>query len=320
MLRRKLSPLVTMNRKDSEPDSSEYFIRADLSGVERGPFTLDKLQDLAEFGNMTPDWLIRPEQAETWQPLRDCPELLEWVFPQKKTFQFKQFQKENDLDERHRAVDVKEIYRLHREDSEEIAEEDKKEWKGPAARQSPVAERTKRFPKQNRSRVRGPFSLGRVFRMVRWVLAIICGLLALVFLTMSGNWRLAAPFAGIAAMLVVLDVIVWIINFPEWWIARSVGVPPDFGSAEAWMQTEEWSPAAAAFLVETRKHPKVIRGYVGGISAAFAARDERKLNAFRELARKNLGSTDWNLLEGALQRKGLPPLLKRQGRQARITK
>ena len=304
-----------MNLRESDPEFSEYFVRADSAGVERGPFTLDQLQDLAEFGNMTPDWLIRVEPREMWQPLRDSPELLDLVFPPKKAFGFKKFQGEADLDEGHQAVDVKDIYRLRREDSEEVewVGEIRQEWKPPTALPPPVARVAKaERPRQPVEKLSVPFDMSRVFRVVRWVLAGISGVLALVFLTGSGSWRLAAPFVGFAILLLALDVIAWVCAVPEWWIAKSIQLPPDFGPAEAWMQAEEWSAAAAAFLVETRKHPKEIRGYMGGISAAFAARDEKKLNAFRNLARKNLGSTDWNLLEGALQRKGLPPLLKKR--------
>lgn len=329
-----------MRLKDSEPDASGYFVRSGPDGPERGPLTIDKLQDLAEFGNITLDWLVRKSGEEIFLPFSDLPELMTEVFPQKKSFQLKQYQKAKDQEAELAPIDVRDLFQCAAGSAVEKALTESDARVGGAEtpgisllRPNPgdrkiAAENVATAPDgidvkailqaseamakartgEGERRGRASFSTNRTFLVVRWILAICFALFGIYVLGASGSWRLAIPMFGMAILLVALDFVAWMCDGVEGWVVNAAGKPPDFSDAERWLRAGDWSAAAAAFLAVCRKHPKQIRGYFAGISAAFAARDEEMAAAFHSLARKNLAAHDLNLLNGALRRGNVPPV------------
>ncbi len=326
-----------MRLKDSAPEPAGYRIRSAPDSPERGPYTLDQLKDLAEFGNIAPEWLVQKPGETEYQPLTAFPDLLNAVFPPKKSFQFKQYQAAENPDAGYEAIDVKDIYRCKtelppKEDRETAAPKTPNlllrptKLSAPTPPPAPAAFQTdpvdvKALLERNISATRKrpspaepprvssqPTSASRIFFVTRWVIAAILLILGIHFLVASGSWRIAVPLFGLAFFLVALDLIGWIANAPEYWINRSIGNPANFTRAETHLEAGNWSAAASAYLAETKRHPKEIAGYVPGISAAIAAREPKTVSAFHSLARKNLGAHDLNLLNGALQRRNLAPV------------
>ncbi|MEX2380940.1 MAG: hypothetical protein WD490_01020 [Opitutales bacterium] len=325
-----------MRLKNSDPEASEhsgFYVRPGPDEPERGPLILEKLQDLAEFGHITPDWLVRASGEESFFPFRDLPELMTAVFPEKKSFHLKRHQKAKDTEAGYAKIDVKDLYRCDAdgeardgadggeepEDSPQPAMPAEQE-NGPqtvgsapigidvkALLQASVLMAKERSGKDVR-REKVPFSTGRVFQTVRWSFAVFFGLLGIYILGSSGSMRLAIPMFAFSVLLVALDFVGWMCDGLEGWIVNAAGKPPDFSDAEGRLKVGDWAAAAAAFLAVTRKHPKEIHGYFAGLSAAFAARDKKTTAAFHSLAQKNLGTHDLNLLNGALRRRKVPPV------------
>lgn len=318
-----------------EPEASGYFVRRGPDEPERGRLTSAQLCDLAEFGNITPDWLVRAAPEETSRPIREVPELMAELFPEKKTFQFKTYERADNPDAGRPPVDVRGLYRCEADAPEEGdgdsllgAEASALSLRRPMPpeRRTPpplpgapgafdvkaILQASEAIAQQRGGNKvdpgRASFSSGRVSLVVRWVFATVFALIGIYVLGASGSWRMAIPLFGLALMLVVLDFIGWMFDGLEQWIANAAGKPPDFTQAEDRLRAGEWAAAASAFLIETKRNPKQIRGYFAGISAAFAARDGRLAAAFHSLAHKHLGTHDLNLLNGALRRSDIPPV------------
>lgn len=324
-----------MRLKATDPKPPAYFVRSGLDKPERGPLNLENLKDLAEFGNITPDWLVRNSAEEGFRSFRDLPELMLTVFPKKKSFHFKRYQQAADADAGRAAADVKDLYRCTADPSakneamdqggeasdkalEPAIPEDPKPSPADAAPapdgvdvkailQASEAMTKKRSGKNMRPE-RTPLSLNRALFVVRWILAIFFVLVGLIMLGATGNWMMALPALALAVLLVTLDFVGWMCDGLVQWIANAAGEPPDFSHAENRLRIGDWPAAASAFLEETKRHPKEIRGYFGGITAAFAAGDKKATAAFHSLARKHLSTQDLNLINGALRRRNIPPV------------
>ncbi len=67
----------------------EYYIRQQDVEDSRGPFTVDQLASLAEAGQIDSDTLIYDVDKETWNELKDLPELRAKLFPERKKLNLK---------------------------------------------------------------------------------------------------------------------------------------------------------------------------------------------------------------------------------------
>jgi len=65
-------------------EMSEIYIRASEGGDTRGPFNVPKLQSLAEAEQVTGDTLYYDDANDAWTPIRDNPELLGQIFPERR--------------------------------------------------------------------------------------------------------------------------------------------------------------------------------------------------------------------------------------------
>jgi len=63
---------------------AEYFVRSPDSENARGPFSLEKLQSLAEVGQIDKQSLCYDHATESWKPIGENEELCAQLFPQKK--------------------------------------------------------------------------------------------------------------------------------------------------------------------------------------------------------------------------------------------
>jgi len=62
----------------------EYYVRQPDSENARGPFSMDKLQSLAEAGQVDRESLYYDDEAQDWRPVGDNAALCESLFPEKK--------------------------------------------------------------------------------------------------------------------------------------------------------------------------------------------------------------------------------------------
>jgi hypothetical protein len=326
-------PIAAMHLKDSAPEVSGYFVRPAPDAPERGPFTVDELRDLAEFKNIGADFLVRAANEEAVRPFGEWPELMAAVFPAKTAFRFKTFQKTEDPDAGYAPINARNINVCAPADLagapltstgarppplpgqgtpvsppplppvDEAAGFDVKEL----LEASQVIAR-ERSGGEAGGRSRAPFSAGRVFQTVRWICALFLVGAGIAILALGGAfWMAILPF-GAAFLLVALDLVGWAMDGVENWTANAGGAPPDYTRADECFMAGDWGTAAAEFFVILKRRPKELRAYVAGIAAAVAAGDGKQLNVFHALAQTHLKSQDLNLLNGALMRRGIPPV------------
>lgn len=151
--------------------------------------------------------------------------------------------------------------------------------------------------------------------MIRWLVAF--------FLFVVACWIWSDPGTGtvvvvsmllglfpmaLAIILTAGDIIDWFISRFERLAVRDAVEFVDYREAEAKLAAGDWAGATSAYLTGIEKAPHQLRGYLGAIAAATAAGDQKKLATFQAFALKHLSVPDRNLLSGALNRRGLPPL------------
>ncbi len=69
--------------------TQEYYIRKATETDARGPFTLEQLTSLAENGQLDADTYYYDAAAESWMAINANPELLQTLFPARKTLRVK---------------------------------------------------------------------------------------------------------------------------------------------------------------------------------------------------------------------------------------
>ncbi len=94
-----------MKLKPLKFDRPVFFFRNTPDAAERGPFALDGLRDLAEFGHITPEILIRKDSDADFHCLRDDPDLLREIFPERRHLHLGHYEAETKTEDRFRPVD-----------------------------------------------------------------------------------------------------------------------------------------------------------------------------------------------------------------------
>jgi hypothetical protein len=336
-----------MRLKDTAPPPAGYFIRPSPDGPERGPLSLENLRDLAEFQHVTPEFWIRRDGETEPRPLRDLPDLMAHIFPEKKAFHFKSYQQTEDVDAGYNPVDVKNLFRcetsappiprpgapsgqrpINPPPSGGTAETDpegpglglaRREQPPPAVGFDPKAvlqasqamTRARTQTEGNPQPPKPRFSPRRTFFWIRWSLA------ALLAGSAVWIWSDLERFQDIFLLMLlgmvpmVGAILLTVSDIIDWFLNRVGSTeiePPDFTRAEAAFAAGEWRAAASEYLRSLQRHPLELHGYIPGIAAAVAAEEPKKAAALHLLANKNLGRHDRNLLTAALRRQGLPPL------------
>ncbi len=86
-----------------------YMVRKSPDDSEHGPFTLEHLRDLAEFGHLNSDSLVRSEDSGEYAPLRETPDLLRNVFPERTRMTLGQWKGDKTAEDGCRPVDTRGI-------------------------------------------------------------------------------------------------------------------------------------------------------------------------------------------------------------------
>lgn len=322
-------PFLPMRLKESIRGLAGYFIRATLEEAERGPFPLEHLADLAEFGNVTPEFLVRREDEAEGRVLRSLPELLAAVFPERKSFRFRAKEETGDTEADFSPVDIHSFYRCEPEldaGALQLSPEAEPVSKRPDPEQQGVDVKALLEANEEVLRAHAPepapverkswYSVSPGMAAFRWLLAFGCfGLGLWIWITNDSANKIGTvfslvmglPFFVVGLVLIVTDILDFFLDRIK---LRDVPKAVDCTEADARFAAEDWPGAAAAYLTAMRKDPHQTRIYLRGISAAAAAGKPRQVAAFHASAIKHLGLHDRNLLSGALARKGLPPLSK----------
>ncbi|HLS27476.1 MAG TPA: hypothetical protein VK041_02425 [Opitutales bacterium] len=309
---------IRLQKKAPQPPG--YFIRSNPNDPERGPLSIENLRDLAEFQNLQPDSLIRPENVETARPLRDLPEIFKIVFPERKQFSLKPRTIADDPDADLPPVDAASLYRCEI-DPADIKPTERRKPTPPPPRatneiQQLLSEENALLKKAKgpSERVKPPFFRSHlVFSVVRW------SLVALLIFTLISTWSefADAPMWGVLISLPLLVFIGALSAGPflDWLLdslsERFTQMPPpeiDYTEAEEFFRAEKWKQATIAYAKILKDDPRQLRAYREGIAAAIAAGDNKKAAQFQKDASQYLSPHDRNLLEGALHRHGLLPL------------
>jgi len=87
-------------------DLPQTYLR--LQGVERGPFTVDQLRELADGGAITPATEAATDKTGPWAPLETFPQS-EGLFPAPRQFQFKQREIEKASQPQLPSIDHREL-------------------------------------------------------------------------------------------------------------------------------------------------------------------------------------------------------------------
>ncbi len=86
-----------------------YWIRAAENGPPKGPYTLENLRELAEFGHVTRGTEIRRQPEETFFPLERDGDLVTQVFPERRQLKFGSQYQSPGLEDQHRPVSIQEM-------------------------------------------------------------------------------------------------------------------------------------------------------------------------------------------------------------------
>lgn len=120
--------------------AEEYYVRSPDSDAARGPYDLDKLQTLAEAGQITRETLYYDDNLESWAAIGANEELQEQVFPKKKKLSLSsgKSNKEKaslaDEDNSRESISVDEMLAAAEGDTEETRYlKEKERWQNRAA-------------------------------------------------------------------------------------------------------------------------------------------------------------------------------------------
>jgi hypothetical protein len=89
--------------------AEEYYVRPANSDTARGPYDIDKLNTLAEAGQITRETLYYDDDLESWAAIGSNKDLAKQIFPDKRKLQLKSSEKAGDSERRlSRADDERE--------------------------------------------------------------------------------------------------------------------------------------------------------------------------------------------------------------------
>lgn len=91
--------------------TQEIYIRNASETEARGPFSLQQVSDLAEAGQVTAETLVYDAETEQWLTLKDKPELISVIFPEKKklVLKAKEFSALNKPQENAKEISVNDM-------------------------------------------------------------------------------------------------------------------------------------------------------------------------------------------------------------------
>ncbi len=95
-------------RRSVSPDRI-YWIRAAENGPPKGPYTLENLRELAEFGHVTRSTEVRRQPEEAFFPLERDRELTEQVFPERRGLKLGSQYQGSGGEDRYSAVSIHEM-------------------------------------------------------------------------------------------------------------------------------------------------------------------------------------------------------------------
>jgi hypothetical protein len=311
---------MPLRLKQEEPSGDRLLIRNAAGEKERGPFAIEALRDMAEVGLLAPQHEYSADRLH-WQAFSSDQSLMAAIFPPKPVFGYKAFEPETDREAAFDPVNLEDLLLA-------------KPAAGPAPLELPAVPDTpvepvgfdpKQLMEDNASRLRAlepeeepakllpPVLQWPWGKIIRWSLAAVSAGFGYHWLgSNSGGFMTPILVIGaftFAALLVVLDVIDWIIEFFSNAFAPSFRPLPNYAPATAALAKGDLAAALAGFEAVLRAHPREERAYLEAFALAAQLGRQDKVEELAGRAAKGLGARDWNLLRHSLEIRGiaLPP-------------
>lgn len=332
-------PPIPMKLRTEESHEPRFFVRKADDSAERGPYTLEGLQDLFEFGHLTAASLIRNESATDWRRLDTEAELLHQICPEKERLHMGAAYQAEDKESHLRPVNVSDLYQCADEtdDDAPVAEPAPRQVLSlhqPAPQSSPEAESElsvqealrQSLEKERAARLRDSADataapaekLSRFVTVFRWgMMLAFVGSGFWIWLGVPGSAAPSFVFDFLIGLVLVVFGMIWIL--PE--ALRIVTIPfnlffdtllegsdrgptrADFTRADSHLARGERIQALLVYRQIIEEFPRELAAYTKAYRLSRELGQVELARSLHQQALRNLKSSqDRNLFKGSTKR------------------